>query len=266
MLLIIFLVSTLILLCLSPKKATHYRVARPTKPATTVGKPKPEWVKKEIIRLKAILGKQAGCRRVAHTFNRLHGSRETVGKTYVATVIANHQYEIMYQRRKLKNQLPRWCAVNATWAIDLSFYTTENAVIQPFLGIIDHGSRKALTLQTLINRNSWTLLGHLCLAVGRYGKPNKLRTDNEIIFNSFVFRTFLKFVNIQQQKIPTASPWCNGRIERLFGTLKPMVKLFAITDKKELQCWLNQFKHWYNHHRPHQNLNGKTPEDVWRQR
>ncbi len=98
------------------------------------------------------------------------------------------------------------------------------------------------------------------------GKPKKLRTDNESIFNSFVFKTFLGLVNIQHQRIPTASPWCNGRIERLFGTLKPIIKLFEIADKAELQHGLNQFKTWYNHHRTHQNLGGKTPEDIWRQR
>ncbi len=229
-------------------------------------RPKPNWVKNEVIRLKAIMGNGVGCRKIANCFNRLYGERETVGKTYVANIIRDNHYLIMQERHKLKNKLPRWVAVNCTWAMDLSFYTTTDKISRPFLGIIDHGSRKALTLQTVINKSSWTLLGYLCLAIGKYGKPNKLRTDNEIIFTSFVFKTFLKLVNIQHQKIPTASPWCNGRIERLFGTLKPMVKLFEISNKKELQSWLNQFRNWYNHRRPHQNLNGKTPEEIWRQR
>ncbi|PIE46897.1 MAG: hypothetical protein CSA42_05645 [Gammaproteobacteria bacterium] len=172
----------------------------------------------------------------------------------------------MRTRQDIKGKLPREVACHHTWAMDLSFYTTTDKICQPFLGIIDHGSRKALTLQTVINKSSWILLGYLCLAIGRYGKPNKLRTDNEIIFTSFLFKTFLKLVNIQHQKIPTASPWCNGRIERLFGTLKPMIKLFEISDKQALQGWLSQFKTWYNHYRPHQNLNGKTPDEVWRQR
>ncbi len=227
---------------------------------------KPTWVKKEVIRLKAILGQKAGCRRVAQSFNRLHINCATVGKTYVATVIRDNHYLIMQERHKLKNKLPRWVAINDTWAMDLSFYTTTDNITQPFIGIIDHGSRKLLSLNTIINKSSWTLLGNLCLAIGKYGKPKKLRTDNEVIFTSFVFKTFLKLVNIQQQKIPVASPWCNGRIERLFGTLKPMLKLFAISNKTELQSWLNQFTHWYNRHRTHQNIGGKTPEEVWRQR
>ncbi len=203
---------------------------------------------------------------MAHTFNHLHKHNAMVGKTYVATVVRDNHYLIMQARQKIKNKLPRWVAINDTWAMDLSFYTTTDNITQPFIGIIDHGSRKLLSLNTIINKSSWTLLGHLCLTIGKYGKPKKLRTDNEVIFTSFVFKTFLKLVDIEQQKIPTASPWCNGRIERLFGTLKPMVKLFELENKTELQRWLAQFKTWYNRHRTHQNLGGKTPEEVWRQR
>lgn len=47
--------------------------------------PKPKWVKHEIIRLKAVMP-QAGCRTIAHHFNRRHAARRTmtVSKTYVA--------------------------------------------------------------------------------------------------------------------------------------------------------------------------------------
>ncbi len=44
------------------------------------------------------------------------------------------------------------------------------------------------------------------------------------------------------------------------------LKLSAIQDKQDLESWLSQFKTWYNQNRAHQNLNGKTPEEVWRQR
>ncbi len=33
---------------------------------------KPDWVVQEVLRLKALMGKQVGCRKVADTFNRLH--------------------------------------------------------------------------------------------------------------------------------------------------------------------------------------------------
>src|SRR4051812_880817 len=55
--------------------------------------PKPEWVKAEIIRLKALMPCM-GCRKLAETFNRLHAQRdETVGKTYVSNIVRRHRYE-----------------------------------------------------------------------------------------------------------------------------------------------------------------------------
>jgi putative transposase len=129
--------------------------------------------------------------------------------------------------------------------------------------LIDHGSRAALCLQTLVVRNSWTILGYLCLSIGRYGKPRSIRTDNEAIFNSFVFRTFLKLAGIRKQTIPTCSPWCNGRIERFFGTLKPVLKQFSPFDRHDLQTALQEFILFYNHCRPHQNLENRTPAEVW---
>lgn len=47
-------------------------------------KPKPEWVRKEVIRLKALMP-EAGCRMIAHAFNRrfARSKQMTVSKTFV---------------------------------------------------------------------------------------------------------------------------------------------------------------------------------------
>ena len=70
--------------------------------------PKPKWVKQEVIRLKALLP-QAGCRTIAHRFNRRWAARRamTVSKTYVADLCRRHQYLIYEARRKLKHRIPR---------------------------------------------------------------------------------------------------------------------------------------------------------------
>jgi len=105
--------------------------------------------------------------------------------------------------------------------------------------------------------------GHLCLAIGCYGKPSAVRTDNEIIFNSFVFRTLLKLSGIKHQQTKICAPWQNGRIERLFGTLKPLLAQLIIPGGIALQSVLDEFTLFYNHVRPHQNLKGLTPAEVW---
>jgi putative transposase len=224
---------------------------------------KPDWVIAEVLRLKVLTGKHVGCRKVAQTFNRLHGPLVTVGKTFVSEVIKAHQYKLVCLTRDMRAKKPVPVAVNAVWGMDMSFLTDDSGKTHAFVGIVDHGSRVCTQLCVLLNKKSWTLLGHLCLAIGQYGKPKALRTDNETYMNSFVFRAFLKLVGIKKQTIPVASPWCNGRIERFFGTIKPWLKPFVIHGACALQAMLIDAQSFYNHVRPHQNLNGMTPVEAW---
>lgn len=167
---------------------------------------KPDWVIREVLRLKVLLGAK-GCRKIANTFNRLHAhSRTTVGKSFVAHCIHTHQHALADLRREMRSAFPRPVPINAVWAMDLTFYTDASGRQHMALGIIDHGSRLVTCLHTLLNKRSWTLLGHLCLAIGRYGKPGRIRTDNEIIFASWVFTTFLKLAGIRHQRIQTCAP------------------------------------------------------------
>jgi putative transposase len=236
---------------------------------------KPDWMKQEVVRLKALMGNKTGCRAVAITFNRLHGPQATVGKTYVSDVIKNNQYRLVCLIRDIRNKSPASVEVNAIWAMDLTFHTAtsgetnmhkclkKNNATLPILGILDHGSRLVVHLGSVINKRSWTLLGHLCLAIGRYGKPSAVRTDNEKVFTGKVFRLFLKLVGIRHQRTQVCAPWQNGRMERLFGTLKPLLKQLVIPGVIGLQMALDEFTLFYNYVRPHQNLAGLKPAEVW---
>lgn len=223
---------------------------------------KPEWVTTEVLRLKAHMHK-SGCRKVAQAFNQKHGPQCTVSKSFVAEVLKRNQYALQCLRREIKSKKPFPTAVNTTWAMDLTFQATSGGEQQTALGIIDHGSRLLLCLQTLTSKNSWTLLGQLCLAIGHYGKPKAIRTDNEPVFTSSLFKLFVTVAGIQHQLIALRSPWQNGRIERLFGTLKPLLEQLVLPSQAALQVALDEFLLFYNHCRTHQNLDGRTPAQAW---
>jgi putative transposase len=197
-----------LLLRFKRSKPEHFahRTAQ-AQPMLAASHKKPDWVVAEVLRLKVLMGQHAGCRKVAQTFNRLHGPVVTVGKTFFSDVIKAHLYELVCLRRDMRAKKPVPVAVNAVWGMDMSFLTDDSGKTHAFVGVIDHGSRVCTKLAVLLNKRSWTLLGHLCLAIGKYGKPKALRTDNEACMNSFVFRAFLKLVGIKKQTIPVASPW-----------------------------------------------------------
>jgi len=239
---------------------------------------KPEWLKAEIIRLKALMP-QAGCRSIADICNRRFAAsrKVTVGKTYVHQILQQHDYEIKILRRNLKHAKPKAIPRNLIWGIDLTGKTDTNKNLHALFGIIDHGSRTLLHLQALRDKTSRTLIDCLCDAIRIYGKPKVIRTDNEAIFTSRIFRCGLKLLGIRHQLTDPGCPWQNGRIERLFGTLKQKLDqriYFPLPSageglrerggvREQLNRDLNVFRYWYNHIRPHQNLDGKTPAEAW---
>ncbi len=227
-------------------------------------KQKPEWLKQEIIRLKARMP-QAGCRTIADTCNRRYAATHkiTVGKTCVHQILQRHDYEIQNLRRHLKHARPQNHPRNLIWGMDLTGKTDANGSLHFLLGILDHGSRALLHLQALRNKTSRTLLACLSETIRTHGKPRIIRTDNEAIFTSKKFRLGLKRLGIRHQLTDPGCPWQNGRIERLFGTLKDKLDRWAVNNIEQLNTDLNIFRYWYNHIRPHQNLNGKTPAEAW---
>ena len=237
---------------------------------------KPEWLKDEIIRLKAHMP-QAGCRSIADICNRRFAAsrKVTVGKTYVHQILQQHDYEIQILRRNLKHAKPKIVPRNLIWGIDLTCKTDAQGGLHFLFGILDHGSRAVLHLQALHNKTSRTLIACLFEVISTHGKPKIIRTDNEAIFTSKIFRLGLKQLGICHQRTDPGCPWQNGRIERLFGTLKQKLDQLTYAPlpqageglgervREQLNRDLDTFRYWYNHIRPHQNLDGKTPAEAW---
>jgi transposase InsO family protein len=225
---------------------------------------KPEWLKQEIIRLKARMP-QAGCRTISDICNRRFAAsrKVTVGKTYVHQVLQSHEYEIQIQRRNLKHVKPKAQPRNHIWGVDLTGKTDTQKNLHALLGIIDHGSRALLHLQALHEKTSRTLIACISEVICTHGKPKIIRTDNEAIFTSRAFRIGLMKLGIRHQRTDHGCPWQNGRIERLFGTLKEKLDQWLVPGREQLNTDLIIFLHWYNHVRPHQNLDGRTPAEAW---
>jgi transposase InsO family protein len=143
----------------------------------------------EVIRLKSLMP-DAGCRRIADTFNRLHAARHrmTVSKSWVAVVVRKHRLEIVERRREWKRRIPSSIPVNRMWGIDLTGKMDSAGIVHPILGIVDHGSRLAVGLQALPDKATITVLRALLEAIGRFGRPRAVRTDNEAVFTSRLFR------------------------------------------------------------------------------
>ena len=161
----------------------HYRIKTFPCPAAR-NRRKPAWVKEAIIRLKA--ESNLSCYKLAATFNQLYAAEHgiTVGKTFVAETVRAHAYEIAQLRERWKCQRPKPMPRNTLWAMDMTGKGDQQGNRHSILGILDHGSRKALALLVLRDRSSLTLFKWLIATIETYGKPNLIRTDNEACFTS----------------------------------------------------------------------------------
>ncbi len=226
---------------------------------------KPEWVRKEVLRRKA-LGPGLSCRQLASGFNVefQHSRQMTVGHSWVAVMVKTHEDDIQQQRKAVKARKLRPGPKNRVWGLDLTEVATTAGPVT-VLGAIDHGTRACLALEALGSKATIQILRVLLDIIERFGKPTFVRTDNESVFNSRRFRACLIFLGIRQQLTQVASPWQNGRIERFFGTLKQRWRARAPPPASwtELTVDLQRFRTWYNQVRPHQHLGGLPPAWLW---
>ncbi|AWB66269.1 integrase [Saccharobesus litoralis] len=223
---------------------------------------KPQWVIDKVIYLKAHLP-NVGCGTIALTFNRLYQHQgHTVSKTFVYEKLKANQYAVAVKRRNIKHRKPKPVAVNQTWGMDLTFVTL-NKKQHLVLGIIDHGSRALLKLQNINNKSALTLLRTLVQIFKQFGVPKAIRTDNEACFTAKFLKKAYWLLGIKPQTTNIASPWQNGRIERCFGSFKQLWRQVDFTPCCNLQTELLRYQIWYNHIRPHSQLNGQTPMETF---
>ena len=252
--------------CIGRKNTTPTLIA--IAPATHPrNRRKPAWVIAEVLRLKALCA-ELSCRTLAEIFNRRFAIEQqmTVSKTYVASTLHKHNAELLLLRREIRHRVPPAMPNNQVWALDLTGKADLTGRQQIILGVIDHGSRACLRLQQIADKSSLTILQHLVDTFRRDGIPKAIRTDNETCFTSRTMRWALRLLGIRHQTTEPCCPWQNGRIERLFGTLKAKLDRIRIVDANDLRCKLIEFRAWYNHVRPHQHLDGRTPAEAWERR
>jgi len=248
-------------------KRNRFGRSAPTPPPETSRRrnsKKPEWVAKEVVRLKALLPFE-GCRNISTTFNRVHlRKNESVGKTFVAGVLKAFAVDILRLRNDIKNRKGHQSAKNVTWAADESNLTRDKVETAIF-GLIDHGTRACLVLSESRDRSTIGILRLILDAIERYGRPRVIRTDNGPGFRSRLFTLTLALIGIRHQRIDPFCPWQKGRIERLFGTFKERLALWwqQAGTPLALSLDLETIRVWYNHARPHQSLDGLTPAMAW---
>ncbi|MXW60291.1 MAG: IS481 family transposase, partial [Acidimicrobiaceae bacterium] len=172
-------------------------------------------------------------------------------------------------RKRPKSSLTRFQAdlPNECWQTDMTHI--QLATSSEVLTWLDDHSRYALsiTVHTRVNVNS--VVTTFDKTVETYGLPASVLSDNAMYYTARFarggrsgpnqFEQHLAALNVDQKHSKPNRPTTCGRVERFQQTLKQWLHARPpAATSNELQALLDQFRHIYNHHRPHRSI-GTTP-------
>jgi putative transposase len=130
--------------------------------------------------------------------------------------------------------------------------------------ILDGFSRKILAAKVYRKTPRSRYLAALVRTTAqKYGTPQFLITDHGCQFRK-QFHAAMNNLHIRHVKGPVRAPHFNGKVERLFRTLRFWWRLVLCGNSTAcLQRRLDDYRSWYNEYRPHSALNGLTPDEAW---
>jgi putative transposase len=150
------------------------------------------------------------------------------------------------------------------WCADITYIAMRRGFLY-LVAIMDWASRKVLAW-----RLSNTMDANFCIqaleeAMTRYGAPEIFNTDQGSQFTSPRFTGVLKDAGVRISMDGRGRWMDNVFIERLWRSMKyECVYLHAWETGSELRDGLARWIGFYNAHRPHSALGGRTPDEAYR--
>lgn len=188
-----------------------------------------------------------------------------MGDSKIRRVYENEGFALSRKlRRRIKDNPANPIAIplkpNQEWAMDFMSDALENGRKIRTLNIVDHFNRQCKGLEVDFNLPARRVIEIVERAIERFGKPQKIRTDNGPEFRSKRFQLWLHTNTIEWERIQKGKPQQNAIIERFNKTYREDVLdanlFYSIEQANEVsQEWGKD----YNHQRPHQSLNYQTP-------
>jgi len=163
-------------------------------------------------------------------------------------------------------------APNELWQIDfkrtvrLNWYPPMKAIP---MAILDDHSRFSIALDANPDRQLDTVWPVLWHAMGQYGMPLCILTDNDSVFRGrrggiTAWTARLLRLGIRHSSGRAYHPQTQGKVERFHGTLQTEVLADAVfRSLEQLQEAFDQFRDTYNHLRPHAALDLDVPADYY---
>jgi putative transposase len=154
---------------------------------------------------------------------------------------------------------------NQVWQIDITYIRMERGFMY-LMGIIDVHSRYVLHWSVSNTMDKRWCCEVLKDAIAMYGVPEICNTDQGSQFTSSDFTDILKNNGVKISMCGKGRAKDNAYIERLWRSVKQEnIYLNVYETGTDLYAGLDQYFAFYNSQRPHQSLNYKTPQHIYKQ-
>lgn len=152
---------------------------------------------------------------------------------------------------------------NQVWAVDITYLRMGKSHMY-LVAIIDWYSRFIVGWELSDTLDTAPVLSALKQAIGRYGKPEIINSDQGCQFTSDDYTEYLKSTYIRQSMDGKARWIDNVIIERWFRSLKhEYIYLCEFLTPRALRTGIKEYVAEYNTERPHQTHDYMTPQKVY---
>jgi transposase InsO family protein len=174
-------------------------------------------------------------------------------------------------RRRRRREWKRWerGRPNELWQMDTvgGFLLGDGTSAKALTGIDDH-SRFCVSARLMPRERTRPVCDGLTVALGRFGPPEQLLTDNARVFTGrffdppveVLFDAICRRNGVQHLLTLPRSPTTTGKIERFHRTLRAEFDTRRVfTTLRVAQQALDEWVDYYNTQRPHQAIDDDTP-------
>jgi putative transposase len=199
----------------------------------------------------------------------------SIGRKHTATLMKKMGIEALYRRPRTSKPEPGHKVYpyllkgmvidkpNQAWATDISYVPMARGFVY-LCAVIDWFTRRVLSWRLSITMDSMFCVEALQEALEKHGRPSVFNTDQGSQFTSEAFTSVLKERSIAISMDGKGAWRDNVFVERLWRTVKyEEVYIRAYASVAEARHSLERYFTFYNTRRPHQALDGMTPDQAY---
>jgi transposase InsO family protein len=210
-----------------------------------------------------------GARRIRAELRRAGKFAPAVSSVHQA-LVRNHLVALRPPRPKPATIRFERESPNDLWQIDATEVVLASGKKTWVMDILDDHARFYLAAKVVSGPTGAAAWAVFEDAVGRYGLPRQVLSDNGTCFTGRLIHAVVEFerrlraLGVQPINGRPYHPQTQGKLERFHRTLKEWLEDHpGFATAEDLQVGLDGFRQHYNHDRPHQGIGDATPAERY---